>query len=75
MIDELLGLEEDEPHMEDEMIIVLVRLGTVAEEIEILAHTLAGRGNIFQHDDAILHDGVVTLVSDFRSEEDGSEVH
>ena len=75
VIDELLGLEEGEPHMKDEMIIVFVRLGTVTEEVEIVAHTLSGRGNIFQHDDAVLHDCMVTLVSDFRREEDGSEIH
>ena len=75
VIDELLDLEEGEPNMKDEMIVVFVRLGAVTEEVEVLAHALSGRGNIFQHDDTVLHDGVVTLMSDFRREEDGSEIH
>ena len=75
MIDELLEMEEGEPNVEDEMIIIFVCFRTVAKEVDVLPHAMTGRGNIFQHDDAILHDGVITLVSDFRSEEDGSEIH
>jgi len=75
VIDELLGLEEGEPHMEDEIIIILVCFGTVAKEVDVLPHALSGGENIFQYDDAILYDTMVRLMSDFRCEEDGSEIH
>ena len=49
------------------MIIIFIGLLTIAEEIDVLPHALSV-ADIFKHHDAILHDGVITLVSDFRSE-------
>ena len=49
------------------MIVILIGFLAVAKEIDILSHTMPIT-NIFQHDDAILHDGVVTCMPDFRSE-------
>ena len=49
------------------MIVILIGFLAIAEEVDILSHTMPIT-NIFQHDDAILHDTVVTLMSDFRSE-------
>ena len=41
------------------MIVILIGFLTIAEEIDVLPHTLTV-AHIFQHDDAILHDGVIT---------------
>ena len=49
------------------MIIILIGFLAIAEEVDILSHTLPIT-HIFKHDDTILHDAVVTLMSDFRSE-------
>jgi hypothetical protein len=67
-------MEEKEPYVEDEMIIILIGVRAVAEEVDVLPHALAV-ADILQHHDAILHDGAVSLVSDFRCDEGGSEVH
>lgn len=74
VIVKLLVVEEEEPHVKDEMIVILVALSAVAEEVEILPHALSV-ADILQHHNAVLHHGAVSLVSDFRSEEGGSEVH
>ena len=49
------------------MIIILIRFLAIAEEIDVLSHTMP-IAHIFKHDDAILHDGMITLMSDFRGE-------
>lgn len=67
VIDELLEMEQDEPYMQNEMIIIFISIRAVTEEIDILSHALSV-ANIFQHDDAILHDRVIRLMPDFRGE-------
>ena len=74
VIDELLGQEEEQPDLKHEMIIIFICVRTVAEEVEIFTHPLP-IVDVFKDDDAILHDGVIILMSDFRGEKDGSEVH
>ena len=59
VIVEFLQVEEEEPYGEDEMRIILIGFLTIAEEIDILSHTMP-IAHIFQHDDAILHDRVIT---------------
>ncbi len=68
VIVELLVVEEGEPYGKDKVIVILIGFLAVAEEVEILSHAMT-IAHIFQHDDAILHDGVVVCMSDFRSEE------
>jgi hypothetical protein len=74
VIDELLGKEKMQPDLQHEMIIIFIGVGAVAQEVEIVAHPLP-IVDVFKDDDAILHDGVIILMSDFRGEKDGSEVH
>jgi hypothetical protein len=67
VIVELLVVKEEEPYGEDEVVVILIGFLAIAEEIDIRSHALSV-AEILQHDDAILHDGAVSLVSDFRRE-------
>ena len=67
MIDELLGKEKMQPYLQNEMIIIFIRVRAVAKEVEIVAHPLP-IVDVFEDDDAILHDGMITLMPDFRGE-------
>ncbi len=59
VIVELFEVEEEEPYGKDEVIIILIGFLAIAEEIDILSHTMP-IAHIFQHDDTILHDRVIT---------------
>ena len=60
--------------MQNEMIIILIRVRAAAEVVEIDSLPLS-IFDPFHDDDAILHHRIVITVSNFRCEEDGSEVH
>ena len=59
VIVELLVVEEEQPHREDEMKIILIGFLAIAEEVDILSHALTV-ADIFQHDDTILYNRGIT---------------
>jgi hypothetical protein len=69
VINQLLALEEEKPHMQDEVIVILVGFRAVAEEVDVLAHAFAV-AHVLQHDHANLHDGMIGLVTNFGSQVD-----
>lgn len=69
---ELLGEEEGQPDMEDEVIVVSVAVRAIAEEIDVLPHTLTV-ADVLQYDDTILHHRTITLMSDFPGSDDAAE--
>jgi hypothetical protein len=59
--------------VQHEVVVVLVALRAVADEVDVLAHA-SSVAHVLQHDDAVLHDGMVALVADLGSEIDRREV-
>jgi len=74
MLAQLLKMENSEPYVQHEVIIVGVGFWAVAEEVEVLARPISVMP-ILQHHDTILHGGVILLVAAFWGEINGGEIH
>ena len=61
--------------MQHEMIVILVGVRAVAQEAIVQSASLSTGLSPLQYDDAVLHVGRSALVSNFRREIGGSEVH
>ncbi len=71
---QLLEMENSEPYVQHEVIIVGIGFWAVTEGVEVVSHEFLVV-QVLHHHNAILHNGVILRVTDFRSEIDRSEIH